>query len=235
MWTQRDQFTNAQIPVHDQDIILKQHSKRISNHTYSEHSKAPNRRRPENPSISVGDLVYLASDRNKSRARDRYLVVHIDGSWCNIQKFTGNQLRNMSYRVKHSECYKVPQLEERHSHLSHQCLEEEDIEEDDIPLPHTPSTFPNYVSPENDTTGVPTVPEIPPELNTPLNAETRTEECEIYGNQQQSDRMDMHPIDDTNAENKDKPLENGSAHIPKPCRRSTRVCRQPKWYEDYVT
>ena len=32
MWTQRDQFSNQQIPLQDQDIILRQHAQRLTNH-----------------------------------------------------------------------------------------------------------------------------------------------------------------------------------------------------------
>ena len=31
----------------------------------------------------------------------------IDGHWCIILKFVGNTLRQLPYRVKQSECYKV--------------------------------------------------------------------------------------------------------------------------------
>jgi hypothetical protein len=51
--------------------------------------------------------VYLYGDRNKSSARDRYLVVSTDSAWCNIRKFVGVQLRRSSYRVRLSDCYKV--------------------------------------------------------------------------------------------------------------------------------
>ena len=57
------------------------------------------------PLIDVGDLVYLHSDRNKSRAQDRYLLVSVDPLFCNIKKFVWSQLRSSSYRVKLSECY----------------------------------------------------------------------------------------------------------------------------------
>ncbi|CAG2243730.1 unnamed protein product [Mytilus edulis] len=35
------------------------------------------------------------------------VVVARDGEWCFIKKFSGNQLRASSYKVKLSECYKV--------------------------------------------------------------------------------------------------------------------------------
>ena len=44
--------------------------------------------------MSIGDVVYLRDDRSKLKARDRYLVVRVDGNWCEIRKFVGRQLRN---------------------------------------------------------------------------------------------------------------------------------------------
>ena len=82
MWTQRDQFSNQQIPLHDQSIVVKH--------------------------ISVGNLVYLFSVGNKTRARDRYLVVEVSDSFCSIRKFVRSQLRSTSYRMKTSDCCKVP-------------------------------------------------------------------------------------------------------------------------------
>lgn len=108
MWTQRDQFSNEQIPLSDQNLLTVQHQHRLKNHPSSERSKAPASLPRTVPPITVGDLVYLHSDRNKSRARDRYLVVSMDPPFCNIKKFVGTQLRSSSYRVKISDCFKVP-------------------------------------------------------------------------------------------------------------------------------
>ena len=88
MWTQRDQFSNHQIPLHDQGIIVQQNEQRIANHTHSEKAKAPISRRCPTNHIIVGDLVYLFSDCNKTRARDRYLVVEVTSSFCNIRKLS---------------------------------------------------------------------------------------------------------------------------------------------------
>ncbi|XP_078384150.1 LOW QUALITY PROTEIN: uncharacterized protein LOC144666624 [Oculina patagonica] len=107
MWTQRHQFTNSQIPLTNHALIREQHLQRLENHPHSETSKAPRVVFRSSPSISVGDLVYLYCDRNKSKSRDRYLVVLVDREWCNVRNFVGSQLRNVSYRVKKNECYKV--------------------------------------------------------------------------------------------------------------------------------
>ena len=76
----------------------------------------------------------MHSDRNKLAARDRYLVVSMEGEWCNIKKFRGHQLRNTTYRVKRHECYKVP-----HSINPTVChpLGDQSDDDDEIPLPTT--------------------------------------------------------------------------------------------------
>ena len=110
MWFQRDQFTNHQISTSDQHLITKQHEQRSTNHPYSAKSKVPVA--DVSPTslcpVEVGDLVYLYSDGNKVRSRDRYLVVSVDGQWCNVRKFAGAQLRSARYRVRKSDCFRVP-------------------------------------------------------------------------------------------------------------------------------
>ncbi|KAL1265735.1 hypothetical protein QQF64_003762 [Cirrhinus molitorella] len=107
MLLQRDQFSLEQLPVHDRELIALQHAQRVVNHPHSVKAKAPLSRGGPSIDISPGDLVYLFSDRNKSRARSRYLVLSSDGMWCNVRKFTGSQLRRTSYRVRLTDCYKV--------------------------------------------------------------------------------------------------------------------------------
>jgi len=108
MLFQRDQFTHRQIPVKDLDLIEQQQELKKRNQPSSAYSKNPKKYLPTHTIVEIGDLVYLYSDRDKHRARDRYLVVSVDGDWCNIRKFAGDSLRKFSYRVKYSDCYKVP-------------------------------------------------------------------------------------------------------------------------------
>lgn len=107
MWMQRDQFSNRQIPVEDQKLISSQQIQRSTNHVQSEKAKCPSNQTPVTPDLKVGDIVYLRKDLNKTNARERYIVVTLEFPWCNIRKFIGNQLRNNSYRVKCSDCFKV--------------------------------------------------------------------------------------------------------------------------------
>ena len=42
MWTQRDQYTNEQLPISDMILLQQKHDQRLANHCYRESSKAPN-------------------------------------------------------------------------------------------------------------------------------------------------------------------------------------------------
>ena len=59
---------------------------RVDNHQYSKRSKALRVHVLPKTHIVVGDLVCIYGDRNKSRARDIYLVASVDGVWCLIRK-----------------------------------------------------------------------------------------------------------------------------------------------------
>ena len=67
--------------------------------------------------------MYLYKDKDKTRARDRYIVVSTDTDWLFIRKFTGQQLRNASYKIKRTECYKVPAVIQPH-YPSTECSQE---------------------------------------------------------------------------------------------------------------
>ena len=90
--------------VADYDLILGRHEQRSTNHASREKSKNPRGLVPNTPSLHVGDIVYLISDKDKFRARDRYIAVSIDFLWWFVKKFSGSQLRATSYKVKLSEC-----------------------------------------------------------------------------------------------------------------------------------
>ena len=107
IWTQRDQFTGEQLPLEDHQLILQRHFSRTQNHGPSVLSKSHGRPLGETAHIQVGDLVYLRSDRDKCRARDKYLVAESDGRRCKVRKFTKSQFRNKVYELPVTECYPV--------------------------------------------------------------------------------------------------------------------------------
>ena len=74
LWTQRNQFTHEQLSFSDSQFRLAKHDL----HSFSEKSKNPGGLVPNSPQLPVGDLAYLVSYKDKSRARDRYIVVSTD-------------------------------------------------------------------------------------------------------------------------------------------------------------
>jgi len=81
LWTQRKQFTHEPLPLSDSQFIPAKHDLRSSNHSFSERPKNPRALVPNSPSLQIGDLVYLISDKDKSRARDRFIVASTDPPW----------------------------------------------------------------------------------------------------------------------------------------------------------
>lgn len=155
MYTQRYQFTHEQLPMCDKDIIVQKQAQRDSNHISSALSKAN----------SKGDLVYLYSNRDKTTARPRYIIVSKNDEWLYIKKFAGQQLRSHSYKVKTDECFcvptDVPTLSPKHQ--QHFVHEDDDQKEDATPKPRMPE--PNiFDNPNGDNPGSPPIPEV---LSTP--------------------------------------------------------------------
>ena len=109
MWTQRDQISGQQLPLDDQQIIKSQHLSRIKNHIHSARSKAPNSTSAPRHPLHVGDLVYIAGDRDKCKARDKYIITKLNGDRCEVRKFTTSQFRARTYDVLITDCYPISQ------------------------------------------------------------------------------------------------------------------------------
>jgi hypothetical protein len=115
VWTQRDQITGEQLPLEDRQIILNQHFQRVHGHGASARSKSHGHKTsPSN--IQIGDLVYISGDRDKTRGRDKYIVVDMCENICSLRKFTMEQFRSKLYDVKLTDCFPIRSnvLENRH-------------------------------------------------------------------------------------------------------------------------
>jgi hypothetical protein len=86
LWTQRSQYTNEQIPVSDLYTINSKQALRENNHSSSALSKWKSNETQHQQPLQVDNLVYLYCDREKNKARNRYLITAIDGEWCYIKK-----------------------------------------------------------------------------------------------------------------------------------------------------
>ena len=108
VWTQRDQLTGEQLPIVDRHLILSQNYSRQQNHASSAKSKTRGRTNRLSAAVSVSDLVFLKGDRDKLKAREKYVVVCIrEDLYCELRKFTTSQFRSKLYLVPMSECYPV--------------------------------------------------------------------------------------------------------------------------------
>ena len=192
MLTQRDQFTHSQLPVSDRQLIDEQHQQRLRNHHFSEKAKADHHKSSPSAAAEVGDLVYLHSDRSKLQARERYLVVVVEGNWCNIRKFVGSQLRSSSYRVKLSECYKVLGQQSSGSRPL-QAYESDEEDESSTPTapPPLPPRIPDVISDPQCFGGCdPAEPEYSQTEDT-QNCEPR---CDSFAPQDDTASIENHPI-----------------------------------------
>ena len=111
MWTQRDQVSGNQLPIKDRDVILQQHERRKANNRSSERSKAGGKAALPSPKVQVGSLVYLYGDRDKTAARQRYIVVEVNHEGLHkLRKFSSDEtFRKEIFEVKPNDIYCVPQ------------------------------------------------------------------------------------------------------------------------------
>ena len=78
--------------------------------------------------MKIGDLVYINSDRLKTKARDRYLIVAVDRTTCKVQKFTGTQLRARIYTVNRADVLTIPPWKFPNEEFSNETSDEDDCQ-----------------------------------------------------------------------------------------------------------
>ena len=103
----RNQFTGEQIDFTDLQLAEIQNDARTANQQYSSMSKSNGGRPAEDAVVMPGSIVYIKSDGDKTKARERFLVVKVLGSSCTLQKLSKTQLRSKPYQLKLSEIYPV--------------------------------------------------------------------------------------------------------------------------------
>ena len=107
VWTSRDQFSNMSIPVNDMLLIQSQEERKQKSHLPSAVYKARGKKDSYFTPIRKGSIVYINSDRDKTRRRDRYIVTEVGKESCQVQKFTGTQLRARVYTVHRADILTV--------------------------------------------------------------------------------------------------------------------------------
>ena len=104
---QRNQFTGEQIDINDLALSEQQAQLRAANQEYSSKHKSHGKPPAQEANISTGSLVYIKSEGDKTRARDRYLVVDVKEDSCVVQKLLKSTLRAKQYQLKLTEVYPV--------------------------------------------------------------------------------------------------------------------------------
>ena len=108
MWTGREMNTGEQLSMKDNELISKKLSERKGNHLPSAKYKARGKTTEVLADCGVGDIVYIYNDRDKTMAREKYLVTQLNSNRkCTVQKFAGSQFRKKQYLVALSDVYKV--------------------------------------------------------------------------------------------------------------------------------
>lgn len=101
----RDQFSGEQLNITNIKLASNQLKARLSGHEPSAIHKSSGGPPAQPADIKVGSVVYIKNEKDKTKARDRYLITDIKDNWCTVQKFTKSQLRAKRYELKLTEVY----------------------------------------------------------------------------------------------------------------------------------
>ena len=82
-------------------------------------------------SVTSTSNGYRTIPTAKGAKTSRYLVVSVEGPYCFVKKFSGNQLRASSYKVKTIECQRIPSDFPVATHTPRDNLQSDD---DDLPI-----------------------------------------------------------------------------------------------------
>ena len=132
---QRDQFSGKPINMPDDVIRDAKAKSRETNHIFSAKHKARGGPLTINAAITVGCLVYIKSEHDKTKPRDRYIVVTLDRDSCSLQKLLKSQIRSKRYDLKLTEVEPVVTPSNELDMPLPQSLEESDSDTVDIELP----------------------------------------------------------------------------------------------------
>ena len=146
VYHKRDQFSGNTIHMPDEVIAeVKSHSREL-NHSSSAKFKARGGPAASNASIKMGSLVYIKSDRDKTKPRERYIVISIEHDSCILQKLVKSQLRSKSYDLKLTEITPVVNELPDTDPLPNQMSEDSDS---DIELDYQPDETVITAAPAN--------------------------------------------------------------------------------------
>ena len=100
----RDQFTQQTINVKDKMLSEQQTDIRTKNHIPSSRSKATAISKASDAPVVEGDLVYIKSEKQKNKTRDRYIVTGLNNNKALLQKLN-DKFMSRQYEVPLTHIY----------------------------------------------------------------------------------------------------------------------------------
>lgn len=233
---QRDQNTLDTLDLSDTTLASEQQGIRSRNQDYSTKCKSKDGTTASTCHAHPGDLVFLKADGDKTRARERYIIVSNTNDGFFIVQKINKSLRNIKYRVKPTEVYPVATtISDTLQHVENDEDEDDDgvgqMSNDIIELPNRPVLSPNQPTALNyDDT-----PNEEDQLNV-ANIDTAdpdvSPECpQNEANDDSWARRDKAPTDDEACPESESPQD---SETPPPKIRPQRKTGRPKRFADYV-
>ena len=107
LWLSRDQLSGVNLQLNDLEISHTQFEKRKASHLPSAKYASRDGKPVSVPSLQIGDMVFVKSDRSKSKARDSYFVLNLnkDKQLATIQKFPMSNFKHHPIEVNYQNLY----------------------------------------------------------------------------------------------------------------------------------
>ena len=122
-WTKRDMSTGEELLVNDEELINMKYTNRCNSHESSSKYKSRGKISKPSPSLEIGMIVFIYSDRSKLKSREKYLITKVMDEFVIVQKFTKDQFRNREYKVKKSDLIVIPTQTKNPSYKSNSTSE----------------------------------------------------------------------------------------------------------------
>jgi hypothetical protein len=107
---QRDTHTLKQLEFVDNDLAEEQTNIRVQNQSSSAISKANGGKASTSAKVKVGSLVYIKEEGDKTKTRERYMIVKIDGNMCKAMKLQKTNFPKKEYELKLTEVFPVTSM-----------------------------------------------------------------------------------------------------------------------------
>ena len=213
-----------QLDLNDDELAKAQVDRRLSDQGARHKAGVSNTAKAAD--IYPGSLVFIKEDGDKTRGRERYLVVKVAGNMCTLMKLNKSKLQKKEYLLKVTEVFPVqPTVEILDS--SRRGLEEvsdEDIEiVEEVTLCSSQQNAPiDQLEQRATTTSQQIVvdPPIPYDLVPSIPTDTPTQDTGVDLNDSDSNDDDL------------EVLQAPSLNVQE--RRPRRDRRTPEWMKDYV-